>query len=206
MFRPCWVSPMSVVSNLCAVSISARFALDVSSLAIVVCSSSAWMMLSSNNNSLFSRRHWSVFLTCRNWSHCRWHSCLWSAMASASLVTCTLTCCLSFGLMAGLLERDKMVKALCSVIELVVFVVTLFLLQCFPDTIFQSFVSVLSFNLPHRHLLSSSGYPPNLAVNLLRGLNSASNLLHTILGHQPFVLFCSRNTCPWVHWGVGGVG
>jgi hypothetical protein len=78
-----------------------------------------------------------------------------------------------------------MVKALCSVIALVVFVVTLVLLQRFPDTIFQSFVLVLSFNPPHRHLLSSSGYPPNLAVNLLRGLNSTSNLSHTVLGHQP---------------------
>ncbi len=58
---------------------------------------------------------------------------------------------LSFGLIVGSLESDKMVKALCSVIALVVFVVTLFLLQRFPDTIFQSFVSVLSFNPPHRH-------------------------------------------------------
>jgi flagellin-like protein len=44
----------------------------------------------------------------------------------------------------GSLERDKMVKALSSVIALVVFVVMLFLLQRFPDTIFHSFVSVES--------------------------------------------------------------
>ncbi len=185
MFHPCWISPMSVVSNLCAASIAARFALDVSSLAIVVCSSSAWVMLPSRNSSLLSRRHQSVFLTCRHWSRCHWHSCLWSATASTSLVTCTLTCCLSFGLMVGSLERDKMVKALCSVIALVVVVVKLFLLQCFPDTIFHSFVLVLSFNPPRRHLLSSSGYPPNSAVNLLCGLNSTSNSSRTVLGCQP---------------------
>jgi hypothetical protein len=111
-------------------------------------------------------------------------------MASTSLVTCMLMCCLSFGLMVGSFERDKMVKVLCSVIALVMFVVTLFLLQCFPDTIFQSFVLVLSFNPPHRHLLSSSGYPPNSAVNLLRGLNLTSNLSHTILGRQPLYFLC----------------
>jgi hypothetical protein len=85
--------------------------------------------------------------------------------------------------MVGSLERDKMVKALCSVIALVVFIVMLFLLQRFPDTIFQSFVSVLSFNPPHSHLLSSSGHPPNSAVNFLHGLNLTSNLSHTVLGH-----------------------
>ncbi len=64
--------------------------------------------------------------------------------------------------MVGLLERDKMVKVLCSVKALVVFVVTLFSLQRFLDTIFHSFVLVLSFNPPHCHSLSSSGYPPQL--------------------------------------------
>jgi hypothetical protein len=54
MFRPYWISPMSVVLNLCAASIAACFALDVSSLAIVVRSSSAWVMLSSRNSSLLS--------------------------------------------------------------------------------------------------------------------------------------------------------
>ncbi len=137
---------------------------------------------------------------------------MWLATASASLVTCTLMCCLSFGLMVGLLERDKMVNALCSVIALVVFVVTLFLLQPFLDTIFQSFVSVLSFNPPHRHLLSSSRYPPNSAVNLLHGLNSTSNSLHTILGCQPlYFLFqkhfslgtlgCGRRRLNFLQWG-----
>jgi hypothetical protein len=212
MFCCCWIGPMSVVLNLCAASIATRFALDVSSLAIVVHSSSAWVMLSSKNSSSLSQRHWSVFLTCRCWSHCHWHSCLWLAMASASLVTCTLTCCLSFGLMVGLLKMDKMVKALCSVIALVVFVVALYLLQCFLDTIFQSFVLVLSFNPPHRHLLSSSGYPPNLAVNLLCGLNSTSSSSHTILGDQPmYFLFqkhlslgtlgCGRHRLNFLQWG-----
>ncbi len=205
MFRPCWISSMSVVLNLCAVSIAARFALDVSSLAIVVLSSSAWVMLPSRNSSLLSWRHRSVFLTFRRWSHHCWHSCLWSASASASLVTCTLTCCLSFGLMVGLFERDKMVEALCSLIALVVFVVTLFLLRRFPDTIFHAFVSVLSFNPPHRHSLSSSGYPPNLAVNLLRGLNLTSNLSHTVLGRQPSYFLFQKHLslgtlgCGW-HW------
>jgi hypothetical protein len=190
MFHPCWISPMSVVSNLCAASIAACFSLDVSSLAIVVHSSSAWVMLPLRNSSLLSQRHQSVYLTCRRWSCRCWRSCLWSATASASLVTCTLTCCLSFGLMVGLLERDKMVNALCSVITLVVFVVVFVLLQCFPGTILQSFVSVLSFNPPYRHLLSSSGYIPNSAVNSLHGLNLTSNPLHTILGCQPlYVLF-----------------
>jgi hypothetical protein len=200
MFCPCWISPMSVVSSLCAASIAALFALDVSPSAIVVHSSSSWVMLSSKNSSLLSQRHQSVFLTCRHWSCCRWHSCLWLAMASASLVTCTLTSCLSFGLMVGLLERDKMVKALCSVIALVVFIVTLFLLRRFPDTIFQSFVLVLSFNPPHCHLLSSSGYPPNLAVNLLRGLKSTSNSLHTILGRQPLYFLFQK------HLSLGTLG
>ncbi len=185
MFRPCWISPVSVVLNLCTALIAAGFALDVSSLAIVVHSSPAWVMPPSRNSSLLSQRHWSAYLTCQRWSRCRWRSCLWSATASASLVTCTLACCLSFGLMVGSMERDKMVNALCSVIALVVFVVTLVLLQHFPDTIFQSFVSVLSFNPPHRHLLSSSRYPPNLAVNLLHGLNLTSNSSHTVLGRQP---------------------
>ncbi len=114
--------------------------------------------------------------------------------------------------MVGSLERDKMVKALCSVIVLVVFFVTLFLLQRFPDTIFQSFVLVLSFNPPHRHSLSSSGYPPNLAVNLLRGLNLTSNSSHTILGRQPlYFLFqkhmslgtlgCGRRWLNFLQWG-----
>jgi hypothetical protein len=54
MFRPCWIIPMSVVSNLCAASIATCLALDVSSLAIVVWSSSAWVMLSLKNSSSFS--------------------------------------------------------------------------------------------------------------------------------------------------------
>ncbi len=99
-----------------------------------------------------------------------------------------------------------MVKALCSVIALVVFVVKLFLLQRFLDTIFQSFVSVLSFNPPHRHSLSSSGYPLNLAVNLLRGLNSTSNLLYTVLGCQPLYFLFQKHLSLGVRWGVGGVG
>jgi hypothetical protein len=105
-----------------------------------------------------------------------------------------------------------MVKALCSVIALVVFVARLFLLQRFLDTIFHSFVLVLSFNPPHHHSLSSSGYPPNLAVNLLCGLNLTSNLLHTILGRQPlYFLFqkhlslgtlgCGRRQLNFLQWG-----
>jgi hypothetical protein len=121
-------------------------------------------------------------------------------------------CCLSFGLMVGLLERDKMVNALCSVIVLVVFVVMLVLLQRFLDTIFQSFVLVLSFNPPHHHSLSSSEYPSNLAVNLLRGLNLTSNSLHTILGRQPLYFLFQKHLslgtlgCGWcwlnfLQWG-----
>jgi hypothetical protein len=62
----------------------------------------------------------------------------------------------------GVVGKGQDGEALCSVIDLVVFFVTLFLLQRFLDTIFHSFVLVLSFNPPHHCLLSSSGYPPQL--------------------------------------------
>ena len=79
--------------------------------------------------------------------------------------------------------------------------VILFLLHFLPVTAFHPSISfVLSFNPPHRHLLSSSRYPPSLAVNLLRGLNSISNSLHTALGRQPFVFFVPET---FVFWYTG---
>ena len=142
-------------------------------------------------------------MTCLRWSCCCWRSCLLFATASANFDNCTMTCCLSSDSLVGLLERDKMLKALCSVTMLFFVTVILFLLQYLPFTTFHPSVSfVLSFNPPHRHLLSSSIFPPSLTVNLLQGLKSISNSSHTFLGRQPLYFLFEKH----LSFGMLGCG
>ena len=195
--------PVSFLLNLSAVLIALHFALPVFSLAIAVHSSSARVMLSLKNSSLLSWRRWSVFFTCLRLSRCCRCFSLLLATALASFDSCTMTCYLLSDSKVGSLESDKMEKALCSVTMMFFVTVILLLLHFLPVTTFHPSVSlVLSFNTPHRHSMSSSGYPPSLTVNLLRGLKSISNSSHNVLGRQP-LYFLFQNHLSFGMLGCG---